>query len=72
MQNNKITRSQIPNKSNVKRWSQGEKPITQKDLKNMRVKIKNNNNQRANKNFNWRIKLNWKIALTKGKTRESN
>jgi hypothetical protein len=34
------------------------------------VKIKNNNQRE--KNFNWRVKLNWEIALIKGKTNQKN
>jgi hypothetical protein len=34
MQNDKIAGSQIPNKSNVERWSKKKITITQKDLKN--------------------------------------
>jgi hypothetical protein len=43
MQNDKIAWSWIPNKSNVERWNQERKSITQKNLKKMRVEIKNNN-----------------------------
>ena len=55
----------------IKYEARKKKPITQKNLKNIRVKINNNNNnnKRANKKFNWKVKLNWKIALAKGKIR---
>jgi hypothetical protein len=36
----------------------------------MKVKIKYNNQRE--KNFNWRIKLNWEIALIKGKINQKN
>jgi hypothetical protein len=47
-----------------------KKKITQKDLKKFRVKKKLIRGQI--KNFSWKVKLNWKITLTKQKTNQKN
>ena len=48
MQSDKIVQSRISNKSNVERWNQEKKSITQNNLKN---KGEKNINQRATKNL---------------------
>jgi hypothetical protein len=75
MQNDKIVRSWFPNKSNIERWNQEKKINYTKDLKNLIKKwgwkIKKIIRGKT-KIFSWRVKLNWKISLTKEKIIQKN